>query len=167
MLDVATTWSIDDSSVVRLRSGPRAAPDAFPHTLAIVVTARRLGRTTVRADLGPSPSDTMPSSPPPSRRLERAIHVSPPVGRVELVPPADTIHGGESYMIGVRVFDLSGRLIRGAPVQGRLGSEFAATADSTGRLFFYFHSAGKQTIVATFGGKSDTLHLTVAPARKR
>lgn len=163
--NAATTWTIDDSSVVGLRSSVRTALDAFPQTRA-VVTARRLGRTTVRASLGPSPSDTMPSSRPPSRRVERAIQVSPPVGRVELASPADTLHSGESYHIGVRVFDLTGRLIRGAPVQGRLGTEFASTADSTGRLFFYFQSAGKQTIVATFGGKTDTLRLTVAPPRK-
>jgi alpha-tubulin suppressor-like RCC1 family protein len=163
--NAATTWSIDDSSVVRLRSGSAAAPDAFPRTRPVVVTARRLGRTTVRANLAPSPSDTMPSSRPPSRRLERAIHVAPPVGRVELVPPPDSIHSGESHRIEVRVFDLTGRLIRGAPVEGRLGSEFASTADSTGRLLFYFGSAGTKTIVASFGGKADTLQLVVAPRR--
>ena len=167
MLDVARTWSIDDSSVVQLRTSPPAAPGVFPQARPAVVTARRIGRTTIRADLAASPSDTMPSSRPPSRRLERVIHVIPPVGRVRLVPPADTIRRGESYRIDVRVFDLAGRVIPGAPVEGRLGSEFGATADSTGRLLFYFQSAGPQTIVARFGGKADTLHLTVAPPRRQ
>ena len=51
----------------------------------IVVTARRLGRTTVRVRLGPSASDTMPSSRPLARALGREVNVTLPIARLELM----------------------------------------------------------------------------------
>jgi hypothetical protein len=169
-----TAWTVDDSSIVRLRQqdpqrhrGPGGEVYFSATSLdGIVVTARRLGRTTVRVRLGPAASDTMPSSRPPARALGREVNVTPPIARVELFAPSDTIRVNEQSMFTVRVFDRARHLLQGAPVEARVVSEnFVARAGTDGRLLLTFRSPGPHTIVATFGGKSDTLAVTVAGPR--
>ena len=164
-----TAWTVDDSSIVRLHEqqpqrheGPGGEVYYSSTSLnGLVVTARRLGRTTVRVRLGPSPSDTMPSSSPPARALGREVVVTLPIARVELLAPADTIRTGEQSMFKVRVFDREGHLLERAPVEARVVTKnFVATARTDGRLLLTFRSPGQHTIVATFGGKSDTLAVT-------
>jgi hypothetical protein len=131
------------------------------------MTARRLGRTTVRVRLGPTASDTMPSSPPLASALDREVNVTLPIERVELLAPSDTIPTNEQTTFTVRVFDRAGRLLERAPVEARVASQNGVTTAGTdGRLSLVFRSPGPHTVVATFGGKSDTLSVTVAGPRK-
>ena len=173
--DGTTAWTVDDSSIVRLHEqqpqrhrGP-GGEIYFSSTSGhgLVMTARRLGRTTVRVRLGPSASDTMPTSSHLPRALGRELNVTRPIGRVELLPPPDTIHAGEMAAFSVRAFDRARHVLPGAPVEARVVTESSvATAGTDGRLLLTFRSPGRHTVVATFGGKSDTLTVTVTSPRK-
>jgi hypothetical protein len=160
-------WSVGDSAIAGVRVADRSgAPTALERARSIVVTGRRVGRTTVRAELPPSASDTMPSREPPLRTLIRDVVVSVPAERVELTPPSDTIRVGTAVEFRARALDRSGRAINGAPIEVQFVSQHAVmSAGSDGRVPFTFSSAGAQTIVASFGGKADTLTVTVAPSR--
>jgi hypothetical protein len=108
----------------------------------------------------------MPSREPPLRTLIRDVVVSVPAERVELTPPSDTIRVGTAVEFRARALDRSGRAINGAPIEVQFVSQHAVmSAGPDGRVPFTFSSTGSQMIVASFGGKADTLTVTVAPSR--
>jgi hypothetical protein len=108
----------------------------------------------------------MPSREPPLRTLIREVVVSVPAERVELAPPSDTIRVGTAVEFRARALDRSGRAINAAPIEVQFVSQHAVmSAGPDGRVPFTFSSTGSQTIVASFGGKADTLTVTVAPSR--
>lgn len=100
--------------------------------------------------------------------LGREIVVMAPVERVELTQHSDTIRAGGRGEFRARAFDRWGRTIDGAPIDVRFVSErHVTTADSSGRIWFTFRSAGVETIIASFGGKADTLAVTVVRPGQR
>jgi hypothetical protein len=157
-------WSVDDSSVARLRRvKPNRDPGAFgPDASSLYLVAVARGRTTVRVRLSPSAADTMPFREPPARTLERPVVVTNPAARVEITARADTVRLGEPLDLRVRVLDRDGQAIDGAPVQVRYedgGSGYVMT--STGTLRPELRRPGPHTIVASFGKMADTLRVTV------
>jgi len=160
--DLPGVWSVDDSSVARLR---RVKPDAGAFGSAspsLYLVARARGRTTVRVRLPESSADTMPFQEPPARTLERPVVVTNPAARVEISAHPDTIKLGEPLDLRVRVRDREGQAIEGAPVQVRYedgGSAYVTTA--TGALRLELRRPGPHPIVATFGKMVDTVRVTV------
>ena len=157
-----SVWSVDDSSVARLRHA-EPKPNVFGSdaaSLHLVAGAR--GRTTVRVRLPASAADTMPFQEPPARALERPVVVTNPASRVEISTPRDTVRLGDPLDLTVRVLDREGRAIDGAPVQVRYedgGSAYVAT--STGALRIELQRPGTRPIVASFGRLADTVLVTV------
>jgi hypothetical protein len=160
--DLPGVWSVDDSSVARLR---RVKPDAGAFgssSPSLYLVARARGRTTVRVRLPESPADTMPFQEPPARTLERPVVVTNPAARVEISAHPDTIKLGEPLDLRVRVRDREGQAIEGAPVQVRYedgGSAYVTSA--TGALRLELRRPGPHPIVATFGKMVDTVRVTV------
>ena len=165
--DSPAAWAIGDTSIVQARVVDRGlAPTDFAHARMIVLTARQIGRTTVRADLPPSVSDTMPSREPPERSLGRGINVVPPVARVELTTPSDTIRVGSRAEFRARALDRSGRVVSGLPLRLLYATQRSVTAVASDKSFSYIWSSpGSETIIASFGDKADTLAVTIAPRR--
>jgi len=96
------------------------------------------------------------------------INVIVPVQRVQLVPPTDTIHAGEQAILRARAFARSGQPIDGVPVDVKLiPQNSVSSAESDGRVYILFPTAGSQMVVASFRGKADTVVIKVAPARKQ
>ena len=165
LYDPIPTWSIDDSAVATLRTpGAGRTSARLSGSRAAVIVAKRAGRTIVRASLPPSASDTLPSRTPPSRALQRTVHVLVPVERVKLEQTTDTLRAQQQAEFRAHAFDKSGRRIVGAPVQVNIApGTGAASADEDGRVFLYLSSAGTQTIVASLRGKADTVVVQVLP----
>jgi hypothetical protein len=162
--DVAGAWSVDDSSVARLR---RVKPDrvvaAFgPSASSLYLVAGARGRTTVRVRLPESPTDTMPFREPPPRTLERPVVVTNPAARVEFSSRPDTIKVGDPLDLRVRVLDREGQAIDGAPVQVSYeDGRSAYVTTSTGALRLELRGTGPHSIVASFGKMADTVRVTV------
>jgi hypothetical protein len=163
------TWTIDDSSVARLTRVPAERVEfSSAGRDRVIVRPVRVGRTTVRGALGASASDTAMSATPPGRKLSRVVHVTPMVARVELVPSSDTIRAGEQTEFHARALDAAGGVIAGAPVEAKVVSQsFVTSAGAEGRVWLTIDSPGTQTIVASFGGKADTVVVRVGPVRRR
>jgi hypothetical protein len=167
------SWSVDDTSMVRMRRVVRdsISPDSSITYIylrpdwSVMVHGRRLGRTTVRAVLGPSGSDTLPSRVPPARSLTREVHVIPRVVRLELSAPSRMVRAGEEVALRVRALDQAGRQVA-VPVDLLFVGEMGMTAETDGRVRHVFPNAGTATVIARFGGKADTLMLDVRPAAK-
>jgi hypothetical protein len=180
--DSRSTWTVDDTTIVALRTVLADSLRIFRETkvpdteivlllrtsaTAGVVTARRPGRTTLRVTLpvpgyeGP-PSSHWPTTPV----LEREVIVSPVADRIGLSAPQDTIRAGERVEFRALAFDRAGAVIAGAPVEVRRVAPLARTiANDDGWAGFTFDSAGSYTLVATFGGKTATITVTVADRR--
>lgn len=166
--DSDVTWSIDDSTVTATRIVTPRSVDADSSVVivgpsrasALMITARRLGRTTLRAQLAAAASDTMPSRTPPSRAVERAVHIIPPVARVELTLASSIVRAGVAVDLRARAFDESGSRIAGAPIEVEVVGDSRKTADPDGRVRHTF-AAGTSTIIARFFRRADTLVVSV------
>lgn len=159
-------WTIDDPRVARVQSAGRDARDAEllamsgrPHRY---VTALRPGRTTLRVRGVHGPSDTAASRQPPQRKLEREIIVTPPVGRVEIVPRPDTVRVREPFTLRVRVVDRAGNEIAGVPATlESLDGDGRYVRDASGPVQMILTSPGRTRLVARLGVHTDTLTVTV------
>ena len=168
----AIAWSVDDSAVVgtRVVAPDSISPDSsivyitFSRARPLMLRGRRLGRTTLRAELDASPSDTLPSRTLPARALVREVHVIPPVARLQLSVSSRTIRAGEEVELRVRALDRSGRRIA-VPIDVEFAGEGTWIAEWRERIPRAF-PAGRATIIARFGAKADTLVFDVLPARQ-
>jgi len=160
------TWSIDDSSVAILGALYGRRPSTrLPGSRIAVVVGRRVGRTAVRAFLPLSAADTLPGRTPPSSALRRTVNVTLPVQRVklELIKP-DTLRAEKSALFRAYAFDKSGRRIAGAPVQVNVAPEgLPQVPDKHGLALLALEQVGRQTIVASLRGRSDTMVMQVLP----
>lgn len=155
----AAGWMVADSTVVRVR--PWAAAWRMP---VATVVARRTGRTRVRITGLAGPSDTLPSSRPPPRELEVTVIVTEPVARVELTPRIRSAVAGRPVRIRARAFDVRGRVIAGAPVEVNVREDrFTRGLHVRDTGSVTFESPGQRRVIASFGGRADTLVVEVAP----
>ena len=164
----ASGWRVADTTVVRVRAVPDMghARRGYGRSPAVSVIARRTGRTRVRVLGLTGPSDTLPSSRPVPRELEVAVVVTPPVARVELSPRVQTAEVGQQVELRVRALDARGRVMRGAPVEVRVeGGRYTRVMQSPHLYPIEFDAPGRHTITASFGGRTDTLLVDVAPAQ--
>jgi hypothetical protein len=163
----ASDWHVGDSTIVQMRAVADTghALRGFGRSPAAAVIARHTGRTRLRVLGLTGPSDTLPSSRPVPRELEVTVIVTPPVARVELAPRVQVAKVGEQVELRVRAFDAGGRVIAGAPVQVRVEGGGYTRVMSAPHLYpVQFDAPGRYTITASFGGRSDTLVVDVAPA---
>ncbi len=152
-------WSVGDSEIVQLRRAEHGSTIAY---------GRRPGTTTIHVRGLHGPSDTLPSSRPPERRLRQKIVVGRPVARIVIVPRPDTLPLGKSVTFGARALDRGGRRIRDVPIEIRIdigphwvGSMAANPTPAE------FKQPGTRLVVATFPGLADTLRVTVVEREKR
>ena len=162
------TWSIDDGSVAAFRSLAIGRPiTRLSERKVVVVFGQRVGRTTVRAFLPLSASDTLPGRTPPGA-LRKTLNVTLPVERVKLeqVRP-DTLRAEAPAMFRAYAYDKSGRRIVGAPVEVTIASgNFPGTPDERGLALVFPERAGRQTVVASLRGRADTLVVQVLPSAR-
>ncbi|MBW3656484.1 MAG: hypothetical protein KY444_10275 [Gemmatimonadetes bacterium] len=158
----ASGWTVGDSSVVRLR--PFVRPGRrFEREPAVWVVARRIGRTSVRVHGLSGSADTLPSREPVARELQVRVVVTAPVGRVQLSPRQARAQVGQPLRVRARAFDVRGRVIPGAPIRVEIiGGPYGRIMDGADLRHFAFESAGRHTLIASFGGRADTLMVDVA-----
>lgn len=162
----AAGWTAADSSIVELRPyvNPRRPPSRTPMITAV---GRRAGETRVRVHGLSGPSDTMPNSTPLPRELERAIRVTEPVGSVRLSPRVREARADEPVVLRGEVRDTRGRAIEGVPFRVDFGMtpRVQETRFGPAPVQLSFDRAGRYTVVASFGGRADTLVVDVLPRR--
>jgi hypothetical protein len=156
-------WTLADSSI----AGLRAAGSSRTYLLlgaSMQLVGRRPGRTSLRITLPPLASDTAPSSSPPEHALTRDVVVTRPMRRIWFVPRPDSVRVGETIELRVRATDDQGRQYENPPARVMVSDgDQSYTTLATDPLRLSFASTGTRTIVARYGGLSDTLALRVVP----
>jgi hypothetical protein len=163
-------WSIADPRVARLRVVPRDTSGGViflgPNESRYVKGVRP-GRTVLRVRGIHGASDTGASSRPPVHQLERAIIVTRPIGRVEILPRRDTVRVREIFTLRVRVTDRDGRELAGLPAKLEvLDGEDRQIRDASKPLDLAFTAAGRTRMVARLGAHADTVTMMVVAPRR-
>ena len=165
-------WAILDSSIARLELVRRDSSD----DIEVVIGGRerryvkglRPGHTVLRVHGMHGASDTAASSTPPARQIEREIIVAPPIARVEIVPRADSVRALDTVTLRVRVIDLEGREVDGLPWQLELlDGESRGIHLGPEPQPIVFSAPGKGRVTARLGAHTDTLLVTVVPAKTK
>jgi hypothetical protein len=156
-------WSVDDSAVVRLRvaadTGSRRRLSWPP---ARTLVARRPGRTTLRVTGVHDASDTIASRRPVAANLERTVVVTRRIARVSIEPMPATARVNETRRLEVRVYDVQGGLVPGAPATLHVsGGRYPYQVSVGVRSAVLFDAPGAWTIVAEFAGRADTVRVMV------
>ncbi|HKN65723.1 MAG TPA: hypothetical protein VJW73_05565, partial [Gemmatimonadaceae bacterium] len=132
------------------------------------VKGLRPGHTVLRVHGMHGASDTAASSTPPARQIEREIIVAPPIARVEIVPRADSVRALDTVTLRVRVIDLEGREVDGLPWQLELlDGESRGIHLGPEPQPIVFSAPGKGRVTARLGAHTDTLLVTVVPAKTK
>jgi hypothetical protein len=160
-------WTVDDSTIVRLRRVPvdSTHPLWWPTTRLV---GRRPGRTIVRVHGMHGAGDSMPSRRPPPRTTERAVIVTPPIARVELVTRPDTVRVGERVELRARAVDRAGGVHDDLPIELQVHSDrLAFRHQSPGPTGYAFDAPGLALLVARIGGRADSVRIVVVDAPTR
>jgi hypothetical protein len=161
-------WRISDTNVASLidepppRRGQIVIRPAVGQAAAFAV-AHRLGRATVRVAGLRSEIDTMPVREPAARALDGEIVVTLPIARVHIQPRLDTIRVGAIVNFRAIVTDVAGNVLDGAPVVVRAIEDDGRTSYPVGPRDFDFRAPGRRTLIASFGGRTDSLSVIVVP----
>jgi hypothetical protein len=159
----ASGWAVGDSSVVRLRPFARPSPHLRGEP-AVWVVARRIGRTTVRVHGLSGSGDTLPSGEPVAREVQVQVVVTAPVARVRLSPRTARAQVGQPLELRAQAYDARGRVIAGAPIRVEItGGPYVRIVPASALRHVAFESPGRHTLVASFGGRADTLIIDVTP----
>jgi hypothetical protein len=155
-----SAWSVGDRAVVRLRIHPPRTRSRWEPVGSLI--ALRPGRTTLRVTGIHGVSDTVPSSRPVPTELERTVVVTRPIAGVRITPMADSARVGETGRLDVRVLDVEGNEVEGAPVELRItGGRYPYVTSVGTASALRFDMPGTWTIVASFAGKADTARVMV------
>jgi hypothetical protein len=111
-------------------------------------------------------SDTMPSSTPPTRRLERKVRVTLPIARVSIFPRRAAARVGDRLAFTVQVLDRSGAHVPDAPAEVRVIGGGHGRAYLGPVVQMQFDTAGLWSFIATFRDRADTLRVTVTERRR-
>jgi hypothetical protein len=164
-------WTISETGIARVQL---VKPDSNDDIVIIYlggrqhyVKALRPGHTMLHVRGLHSAADTAPSATRPARQLERRIIVTPPIGRIEIVPRRDTVRAGETFTLGVRALDRRGQELVGLPWRLEvLDGEYRSLHIGPEPQSLAFASPGRVRIAATLGVHADTATLTVLPSSR-
>jgi len=154
-------WTIADAAIAELREFTDRSPPLRRVLGVASLVARRPGRTTLRVRGLHGDADTMPSRQPPPRELAAEVVVIPRVGRIEIEPHADTAVAGRVLRVGVRLYDLDGRLLERVPVEVQV--EGGPTYAGSNPVDVYASTPGRHRVVARFRRLGDTSAVTIVP----
>jgi hypothetical protein len=108
----------------------------------------------------------MPVREPPEHELEGEIVVTLPIARVRIQPRLDTIRVGAIVNLRAIVTDVAGSVLEGAPALVHAIEDEGRTIYPVGPGDFAFTAPGRRTLIASFGGRTDSLSVIVVPLRR-
>ena len=161
-------WTILDTTIARVQRVLQDSSDDIEILIGgrerTYVKALRAGRTILRVGGVHGPSDTAASSTPPAHQIEREIIVTPPIGRVEIVPRPDSVRALETVTLSVRVLDREGHEVTGLPWQLEvLDGDTRGIRLGPAPVPLVFNSAGRTRITVRLGPHTDSLSILVVP----
>lgn len=152
-------WSVADTAVARVLVGDRSV---FPvMSYAVTLVGMRPGRTVVRVDGLHGSDDTALSRPPP-RALEAEVVVTEPIARVEIAVSDSVVAAGSRVSVRVRVVDVRGREVVGAPVRVRVeGGSSTLALTVVGAAVLRIEGPGDTVLRASYGGREAEVRVRV------